>query len=60
MYYTEFETNREKSIAIVEEMVKCGYHLFNETPAEFVDRTGFMTSVYAEWFKNFKKTKGLD
>jgi len=52
-------TNREKSIAIVKEMVELGYHLFGETPEQFVDRLGFGPEMFESFRASFKKAKGI-
>ena len=48
-------TERNKAIAIVEEMVTMGYHLFGETPAQMVDRMGFAPAVWATFRDRLKK-----
>ena len=48
-------TERNKAIAIVEEMVTMGYYLFGETPAQMVDRMGFAPAVWATFRDRFKK-----
>ena len=48
-------TERNESIAIVEEMVTMGYHLFGETPAQIVDRMGYAPAVWAMFRDSFKK-----
>ena len=47
-------TERNESIAIVEEMVAMGYHLFDETPAQIVDRMGYAPAVWAMFRDRFK------
>ena len=48
-------TERNEAIAIVEEMVTMGYHLFGETPAQMVDRMGFAPAVWAMFRDRFKR-----
>ena len=48
-------TERNESIAIVEEMVTMGYHLFGETPAQIVDRMGYAPAVWAMFRDRFKR-----
>ena len=52
-------TDRERSIAIVKEMVALGYHLFGETPEQFVDRLGFGPEIFEGFRDSFKKAKGI-
>ena len=48
-------TERNEAIAIVEEMVTMGYHLFGETPAHMVDRMGFAPAVWAMFRDRLKR-----
>jgi hypothetical protein len=52
-------TNKEKAIAIVKEMEKLGYHLFNETAEQFIERTGFTAEIVETFMESFKKAKGI-
>ena len=52
-------TERNEAIAIVEEMIIMGYHLFGETSAQIVDRMGFAPAVWAMFRDRLKRnTKG--
>ena len=48
-------TERNEAIAIVEEMITMGYHLFGETPAQMIGRMGFAPAVWAMFRDRFKK-----
>ena len=48
-------TERNESIAIVKEMVEMGYHLFDETPEQMVDRMGFAPAVWAMFRDRLKR-----
>lgn len=53
------ETMKRK-IEIVEELQANGYHLFNETPENFINRTGVSIEDLTAWLENLKKYKGKD
>ena len=49
--------NKEKAIAIVQDMVNNGYHLFNETVEQFAARFNYNLEVLEMFEKNFKNFK---
>lgn len=52
-------TNKERAITIVKEMEILGYHLFNETAEQFIERTEFNAETVTIFLENFKRVKGI-